>query len=96
VACGGCQIHVLDREVFEPMAVGAALLRECYGSAPDKFQWRDPPYEYEKELMPIDILAGSPTLRQQVEAQMPLASIISSWGDGVREFEAVRKPYLLY
>ena len=62
VTCGGCQIHVTSREEFLPVKAGVSLLRECYGSAPDRFQWRDPPYEYEHDKMPIDILAGSPAL----------------------------------
>ena len=70
--CGGCQIHVTSREEFLPVKAGVSLLRECYGSAPDRFQWRDPPYEYEHDKMPIDILAGSPALRQQIESQVPL------------------------
>ena len=58
--CGGCQIHVTDREAFEPVKAGVALMRECFGLAPDRFEWRAPPYEYEHDKMPIDILAGSP------------------------------------
>ncbi len=96
VTCGGCQIHVTNREDFAPVAAGVSLLRESYGSAPDKFEWRDPPYEYEHDKMPIDILAGSPTLREQIEAQMPLPEIVASWQPGEKEFEAIRKDYLLY
>ena len=94
--CGGCQIHVTSREDFLPVKAGVSLLRECYGSAPDRFQWRDPPYEYEHDKMPIDILAGSPTLRQQIESQVPLADIVASWRPGVAEFEEIRRNYLLY
>jgi uncharacterized protein YbbC (DUF1343 family) len=94
--CGGCQIHVLDRESFRPVAAGVSLIREFYGTAPDLFAWRDPPYEYEYEKMPIDILAGSPTLRNQVEQQVPLEEIEASWRPGVEQFEAARIPYLLY
>ena len=35
---------------------------------PDRFSWRDPPYEYEHDKMPIDILAGSSELREQIDA----------------------------
>ncbi len=94
--CGGCQIHVTDRQAFEPVKVGVALMRECYGQAPDKFAWRDPPYEYEHDKMPIDILAGSPALRQQIESQAPLADIVGSWDAGEAEFVAIRETYLLY
>ena len=94
--CGGCQIHVTDRAAFRPVEAGVALLRECFGMAPDQPIWRDPPYEYEHDKMPIDILAGSPKLRHQIEQQTPLADIVGSWQPGGAEFEALRRPYLLY
>ncbi len=94
--CGGCQIHVTSREDFAPVAAGVAILRESYGLAPDRFQWRDPPYEYEHDKMPIDILAGSPELRGQIERQVILADIISSWSEGEDEFAEIRRPFLLY
>jgi uncharacterized protein YbbC (DUF1343 family) len=94
--CGGCQIHVLDRHQFRPVAVGVSLIREFYGTAPDLFAWRDPPYEYEYAKMPIDILAGSPALRSQIEQQVPLQEIEASWRSGVEQFEDARRPYLLY
>jgi len=96
VPCGGCQIHVTTRRDFAPVKAGVSLLRECFGSAPDRFEWRDPPYEYEHEKMPIDILAGSPELREQIKQQIPLDDIAASWLSGVREFEEIKKPYLLY
>lgn len=94
--CGGCQLHVTDRNSFEPVIAGAALIRECFGLAPEQFAWREGPYEYEHEKMPIDILAGSPELREQVEAQVPVTEIAYSWTKGVAEFEVLRAPYLLY
>ena len=71
-------------------------MRECYGLAPDRFRWRDPPYEYEHDKMPIDILAGSPALREQIEQQVPLDDIVMSWERGVSGFTEMRRPYLLY
>jgi uncharacterized protein YbbC (DUF1343 family) len=94
--CGGCQIHVTDRQAFRPVAAGVALMRECYGLAPGRFEWRPPPYEYEHDKMPIDILAGSPALRQQIERQDPLDAIVGSWRAGEAAFAALRESYLLY
>jgi uncharacterized protein YbbC (DUF1343 family) len=96
VACSGCQIHVTARKDFEPVKAGVVLIRECFGSAPDRFAWCDPPYEYEHDKMPIDILAGSPALREQIEQQVPIDDIAESWRPGVAEFEEVRQAYLLY
>ena len=46
--------------------------------------------------MPIDILAGSSALRQQIESQMPFEDIIESWEPGLTEFEEIRAKFLLY
>jgi uncharacterized protein YbbC (DUF1343 family) len=58
--CGGAQLHVTDRESFRPFETGVQIircLRRMYG---DSFQWRKPPYEYETEKLPIEILLGRP------------------------------------
>ena len=94
--CGGCQIHVTDRQAFTPVAVGAALLSEFHGSAPKQFAWRQPPYEYEHDKLPIDILSGSSALREHVESQLPLSEIVSTWKAGEDGFRELREKYLLY
>jgi uncharacterized protein YbbC (DUF1343 family) len=96
VACGGCQIHVIDRSAFKPVAAGASLIREFVGVQPDAFTWRPPPYEYEQDQMPIDILAGNATFREQIEEQAPLDEIVGSWTPGEEEFRRIRAEYLLY
>src|SRR6267378_3674734 len=74
-ACGGCQIHVTDRGAFEPVIVGVALIDMFRRLDPIRFGWRQPPYEYEHDKMPIDILGGSDVLRQQIERGMPIREI---------------------
>ena len=78
------------------MAVGAALLREFHDSAPASFAWRPPPYEYEHDKLPIDILAGSAALREQIDAGETAAAIARSWQDGVDAFMKTRRRFLLY
>jgi uncharacterized protein YbbC (DUF1343 family) len=96
VPCSGCQIHVMSRWDFEPVKAGVAVMRECYALGPDQFEWRAPPYEYEHDKMPTDILAGSATLREQIEQLVPIEDIAASWRQGVKDFEDARRPYLLY
>jgi uncharacterized protein YbbC (DUF1343 family) len=95
-ACGGCQIHVADRDAFRPVLTGVALIDMFRRFDKATFAWRQPPYEYEHDKMPIDILAGSDVLRHQIDTEMPLAEIADSWRDDEREFEKLRKDYLLY
>jgi uncharacterized protein YbbC (DUF1343 family) len=95
-SCGGCQIHVLDRTAFRAVEAGVALLAAFRASDPRQFAWRDPPYEYEHTKLPIDILAGSPALRQDIEAGRTARDIAASWEQEVAAFNAVRNRYLLY
>jgi uncharacterized protein YbbC (DUF1343 family) len=95
-SCGGCQIHVLDRAAFRPVEAGVALIAAFRAADPDRFRWRDPPYEYEHTLLPIDILAGSSELREQIEAGVPARDIARGWGASTAGFVERRKPFLLY
>ena len=95
-ACGGCQIHVLDRDHFRAVETAIAVLIEMRAQNPATFEWRAPPYEYEHTKLPIDILSGSNELRQQVEAGVPVQTIAESWVPDQERFSAIRKPFLLY
>jgi uncharacterized protein YbbC (DUF1343 family) len=96
VTCGGCQIHVTDRRTFLPVLAGVAVLAQFHRANPARFTWRQPPYEYEHEKMPIDILAGSSALRRQIEAGVDAREIAASWSEAVAAFDAVRRGYLRY
>ena len=95
-SCGGCQIHVLDRQAFRPVETGVALVGAFRASDPARFAWRDPPYEYESITLPIDILAGSPTLRAQIEQGLAAREIARSWEAGLAGFARLREAFLLY
>jgi uncharacterized protein YbbC (DUF1343 family) len=94
--CGGCQIHVTDRATFQAVATGVAVIDACRRADPSQFAWRPPPYEYEHTKLPIDILAGNSTLREQIDAGMPVRDIAESWRVSVGEFEATRAKFLRY
>lgn len=94
--CGGCQIHVTDRARFRPVLAGVAVMGEFHRSSPSRFAWREPPYEYVHDRMPIDILAGSARFRQAIEADVPARDIAAEWTAPTARFEGIRKEYLLY
>jgi len=56
--CHGCQLHVTDRRAFEPVRTGLDILRVVRNTHPGEFRWKPPPYEYEYEKLPIEILCG--------------------------------------
>jgi len=94
--CGGCQIHVTDRSSFRPVAAAVTLIAACRAAGPDRFAWRDPPYEYEFTKPPIDILYGSTALRDGLAAGQSMADMTHAWPDDVEDFLAVRDKFLLY
>ena len=94
--CGGCQIHVLDRSTFRPVETAVALLEAFRACGRDEFAWRPPPYEYEHDKLPFDILAGSSELREQIQAGVPAREIAKSWQAGIDRFAPLRSRFLLY
>jgi uncharacterized protein YbbC (DUF1343 family) len=95
-ACGGCQIHVVDRKTARVVETAVAVLAEIRAQNPAKFEWRQPPYEYEHTKLPFDILAGSSELRQQIEAGLPVRTMYYSWISNLERFRETREPFLLY
>jgi uncharacterized protein YbbC (DUF1343 family) len=66
ILCRGGQIHVTDPAAFRPLRAALGILAFCMRHPESR--WRQPPYEYERERLPIDILAGGPEVRRAVEA----------------------------
>ncbi len=94
--CGGAQIHVTDRATFEPVRTAVTILQQAKALAPADFSWRDPPYEYETEKKPIDILWGSDALREGIDAGITADAILAGVGDEMGAFEELVEQYLLY
>ena len=58
--CGGAQLHIVDRNIFRPFQTGIEIIRCIRKLYPGSFAWQQPPYEYEYEKLPIQILLGGP------------------------------------
>ncbi|MEW6001555.1 MAG: DUF1343 domain-containing protein [Nitrospirota bacterium] len=95
--CGGAQIHVVNREKFKPFKTGVAILKAVYDLYPENFAWKKPPYEYETDKMPIDILAGTDRLRIDIENRKDLEEMEEWWKEECLRFQRkMRKKYLIY
>jgi uncharacterized protein YbbC (DUF1343 family) len=94
--CGGVQIHVLDRAAFEPYRTALVLLAAMRRLWPLDFRWREPPYEYEHERMPIDLIAGTSAVRTQLAAGATTENLESIAADDAARFVKQRRKYLLY
>ncbi len=65
--CGGFQIHITNKQKYKPWRIGQFLLRELYHHLGNDFEWKNPPFEYNHTLLPIDLINGSNKLRHWVE-----------------------------
>jgi uncharacterized protein YbbC (DUF1343 family) len=96
VACGGCQIHVLDRLTFKPVLTGVAVIEQLRAENPSSFGWKSPPYEYEHEKMPIDVISGSSSFRQAIDRGDRAEDIAARWESGVAAFRDLQRRFWLY
>jgi len=71
--CGGIALHVIDPQAVRSVATTVSLLDAVRRLYPRDFAWLPPPYEYERDKPPIDILFGSPGLRQRLADAQPLS-----------------------
>lgn len=69
--CAGIQIHVdhprYDHNTFQPWRIVALAFKAIRTLYPDFTLWRDFPYEYECDRLAVDMINGSPLLRQWVD-----------------------------
>ena len=96
VTCGGAQIHVLDREAFEPVKTGVAMVKMAFDLYRDDFRWKEPPYEYVFDKNPFDVISGTDKIRKAFENEIELDDIMASWQPQLKEFLELREQYLLY
>ena len=55
-----------------------------------------PPYEYEFDRLPIDIITGDEEIRRGLEVGRDLDEMEASWQEELEGFLAIRKQYLFY
>lgn len=94
--CHGFQIHVVDRERFQPYRCALVILQGLYLLHREHFRWLPPPYEYEREKLPIDILLGNGKLREELEKGTSVLALESSWQAELERYGNDRADSLLY
>jgi uncharacterized protein YbbC (DUF1343 family) len=94
--CGGLQIHVTDPGAYKPYITTLSVIQDVIALYPDHFAWRLPPYEYEKEKIPVDMITGDKSVREGIERQQEIADLEKSWQEELRNFKEMTQPFLLY
>lgn len=94
--CQGFQIHVGDIAKFRPFRLGLAICQGICHVHGDRFQWLPPPYEYEYEKLPIDIILGDGTVREQLERGVDPAELEADRQAALEVYRRQRADCLLY
>ncbi|MFB7236963.1 exo-beta-N-acetylmuramidase NamZ domain-containing protein [Streptomyces sp. NPDC056269] len=84
---GGVQLHVDDRESFDPVRAGIGLLVTARSSW-SGFAWRADNW--------IDKLTGSTRVRTLIDAGAGVDEVVGAWQADLAAFRAVRREYLVY
>ena len=96
---GGIALHVIDRNVFQPLRMGLHILgaiRRLFG---DQLRWRTEVYEFVQDRLAIDLLFGGTRARTLIDSGASPDALDALWSDWQQEAETFRKeriPFLLY
>lgn len=94
VACGGVQLHVLNRETFQPFRTGLAVVKALHDLYPQAFRFAPaasssaPPF--------FDKLAGNRWIREGIVRGESLDALEARWQPDLEAFFRLRQRYLLY
>jgi len=94
--CEGVFLHITDRNIFEPVITGLAMIKTAYDLYKENFQWKSTAYEYAFNRNPFDVIAGTSRIREQLEKGVSINDIKLSWQADVNEFNQLRDKYLIY
>ncbi len=84
--CNGLQVHVTSAENYYPVLTTVAILASVFQQSVSEFCFKDPPYEYETEKMPFDILSGDSSLRMALLDNRPIAEIRAQWQESYKPY----------
>ncbi len=94
--CHGFMIHILDHKAYRPYITSLWLLKTILSLYPDKFEWKQPPYEYVYDQLPIDLIIGSYEIREKLQFINDVNTLSHLWGQQLENFCNFRQTYFLY
>jgi len=94
--CAGGQLHVTDPATFQPVRTAITILRAARELAPREFSWSKPPYEYEENLMPIDLIWGHNGLRHRIDDGATVDEVLEGVQEDLDTFKEDIRDFLIY
>lgn len=95
-SCEGAFIHVTDPKTFLSLRTGIAVFQACRELGGADFQWRADAYEFVADVPAFDLLCGTAQVRERMEANKPLDSLLEGFDVQLQSFEPLRQRYALY
>jgi uncharacterized protein YbbC (DUF1343 family) len=94
--CGGVELLVTEPSAFQSYRTGVELLDAVHRLWPERFAWREAPYEFVSDRPAIDLLTGGPQCREAIESGEGLKDWIATWEADEQAFREERREILLY
>ena len=94
--CKGFHLHVTNSDHFRPYRTSLALLQAVMRLYPEQYKHKAPPYEYEFERLPMDLLIGDTAIRMALENGVSPMELEQNWQEGLNTFRKNRETVLLY
>jgi uncharacterized protein YbbC (DUF1343 family) len=94
--CNGALVQPCNLDTFRSFQAYFEIIRWIAHRCPGTFQWKQPPYEFEHERLPIDMICGSPLIREAVAKNLPFAGLEPELDTQIRSFKETISDYLLY
>jgi uncharacterized protein YbbC (DUF1343 family) len=94
--CHGFQIHITNPVEFKPFLTSLTVLQALIFQHPNQFEWKSPPYEYEFERPPIDLLIGNRKIRERIENLEEITEIEKSWQEDLDGYQQISRNFHLY
>jgi uncharacterized protein YbbC (DUF1343 family) len=95
--CYGMQIHITDITSYRPVGTALEIFEAIIEtSEPGSLNFKSPPYEYEYNLMPFDILSGDSGMRETLIYEKNIQSEKERWESEIEDFSKEFKKLAFY
>ncbi len=96
IQCKGFQIHITNLYEYKPYITTIKLLQTIIFLYKDHFEWKPPPYEYEFNRLPIDLIIGDKNIRRRIENFDEIDAIEESWKGALEKYVKISREFHLY
>jgi uncharacterized protein YbbC (DUF1343 family) len=93
--CYGLELFPKEKS-FQPYFANLAILKIILEEWPNDFKLKEPPYEYEFQRRPLDLILGDENIFNRLAAGEGVEALAREWQPGLEEFNRSRAAFLLY